>query len=67
MVVHRPHQRDWSFPKGKLKPHETMRACALREIREEARVDIVLGISLGWQVYETAAGKRKQCISGRRR
>lgn len=59
MVVHRPRWSDWSFPKGKLKSHETMRACAIREIREEAQVDIALGISLGWQTYQIADGRPK--------
>lgn len=36
-----------------------MRACAIREIREEAQVDVALGISLGWQAYEIADGKKK--------
>ncbi|MFC5384203.1 NUDIX hydrolase [Arcanobacterium hippocoleae] len=58
-MVHRPRWRDWSFPKGKLKPYETMRACAVREIREETRLDIVLGVSLGWQNYFLSDGKKK--------
>ncbi|GAA2789452.1 NUDIX hydrolase [Streptomyces showdoensis] len=34
-LVHRPKYGDWSHPKGKLKRGETLRECALREVREE--------------------------------
>ena len=35
MLVHRPKYDDWSFPKGKLDPGETVEAAALREVEEE--------------------------------
>ncbi|MEV0443065.1 NUDIX hydrolase [Streptomyces spectabilis] len=34
-LVHRPKYDDWSWPKGKIKPGETLLACALREVEEE--------------------------------
>lgn len=34
-VVHRPHHRDWSLPKGKVDPGETRPQAAVREIAEE--------------------------------
>jgi 8-oxo-dGTP diphosphatase len=34
-IVHRPIREDWSFPKGKVEPKETLTECALREVREE--------------------------------
>jgi 8-oxo-dGTP diphosphatase len=34
-VVHRPTREDWSFPKGKVEPKETLTDCALREVLEE--------------------------------
>ena len=36
LVVHRPRYNDWSFPKGKLDPGETLEECALREVEEES-------------------------------
>jgi 8-oxo-dGTP diphosphatase len=34
-VIHRPHRKDWSLPKGKLDDGESWEACAVREVREE--------------------------------
>ncbi|GLX98789.1 NUDIX hydrolase [Herbidospora sp. NBRC 101105] len=45
-VVHRPKYDDWSFPKGKLKQGEHVIAGALREVREETGLSVVLGRSL---------------------
>jgi 8-oxo-dGTP diphosphatase len=46
-LVHRPKYDDWSYPKGKLKPGEELRAAALREVLEETghgcRLDSHLG------------------------
>ena len=35
LLVHRPRYEDWSFPKGKLDPGETVEQAALREVEEE--------------------------------
>jgi len=35
LLVHRPKYDDWSFPKGKLDPGESIEAAALREVEEE--------------------------------
>jgi 8-oxo-dGTP pyrophosphatase MutT (NUDIX family) len=35
LLVHRPRYDDWSFPKGKLEPGETLEEAALREVKEE--------------------------------
>ncbi|WP_394622210.1 NUDIX domain-containing protein [Lentzea sp. JNUCC 0626] len=42
-VVHRQRYDDWSLPKGKLDPGETLPACAVREIAEETGYSSVLG------------------------
>ncbi len=42
-VVHRPHHRDWSLPKGKVDPGETRVDAAVREIAEETGFASVLG------------------------
>jgi 8-oxo-dGTP pyrophosphatase MutT (NUDIX family) len=46
LLVHRPKYNDWSFPKGKLDPGETVEAAALREVEEETglRCRIVRGL-----------------------
>jgi 8-oxo-dGTP diphosphatase len=38
LLVHRPRYDDWSFPKGKLDPGETVEEAALREVLEETGV-----------------------------
>jgi 8-oxo-dGTP pyrophosphatase MutT (NUDIX family) len=39
LLVHRPSYDDWSFPKGKLDPGETVEEAALREVREETGLE----------------------------
>lgn len=60
LLIHRPRWRDWSFPKGKLKAHEPLHRCAVREVYEETGVHIILGQPLGWQYYETDDLKWKE-------
>ena len=45
-LVHRPAYGDWSLPKGKLKQGEHVIAAALREVREETGLRVVLGRAL---------------------
>ncbi|MFC5369640.1 NUDIX hydrolase [Arcanobacterium bovis] len=59
LIVHRPRWNDWSFPKGKVKSGETLRACCVRELYEEGAVHVVLGRPLGWQRYVVADGRSK--------
>lgn len=42
LLVHRPRYDDWSFPKGKLDPGETIEECARREVLEETGYVVVL-------------------------
>ena len=39
LLVHRPRYDDWSFPKGKLDPSETVEQAALREVAEETGLE----------------------------
>ncbi len=39
LLVHRPGYDDWSFPKGKLDPGETIEQAALREVNEETGLE----------------------------
>ncbi|MFD7655743.1 NUDIX domain-containing protein [Actinosynnema sp. NPDC059797] len=57
-VVHRPRYDDWSLPKGKLDPGETVPAAAVREVWEETGFRSVLGRHLCRVSYEVAAGPK---------
>lgn len=59
LLVHRPRYRDWSLPKGKLDRRESFKACAERELLEEAGVAGVVEEALGTVGYVTPAGNNK--------
>ena len=59
VVVHRPEQQDWSFPKGKLDPRETFEAAALREVREETGMACRLLRFIGHTEYLDRKGRPK--------
>lgn len=59
-LVHRPRYRDWSWPKGKLDPGESVPTAAWREVAEETGHDVVLGIPLPGLEYELADGRLKR-------
>jgi 8-oxo-dGTP pyrophosphatase MutT (NUDIX family) len=59
LLVHRPEQADWTFPKGKLEPGETDEACALREVEEETGLRCVLERELRTVSYVTRKGRPK--------
>ena len=59
LAVHRPRYDDWSWPKGKLDPGETLPACAVREVAEETGQVIELGQPLPTLRYPIAGGKVK--------
>jgi len=57
-VIHRPRYDDWSLPKGKLDPNESMIACAYREVMEETGYTPVFGPEIGEATYEVAEGTK---------
>jgi 8-oxo-(d)GTP phosphatase len=59
LAVHRPRYNDWSWPKGKLDPGETLPACAVREVAEETGQVIELGQPLPTLRYPISGGKVK--------
>jgi len=60
LLVHRPRYQDWSWPKGKVDPGETLPATAIREISEETGRDVVLGLPLAGLRYRLADGRTKR-------
>jgi 8-oxo-dGTP diphosphatase len=50
-VIHRPKQRDWSLPKGKLELGETFPDAAVREVAEETGCRARLGDFAGYTLY----------------
>ncbi|WP_033295241.1 NUDIX hydrolase [Amycolatopsis jejuensis] len=54
-LVHRPRYDDWSLPKGKVDPGETIVATAVREIAEETGFRAVLGRYVGQTTYQVPA------------
>ncbi|MBD8057553.1 NUDIX hydrolase [Cellulomonas sp. JH27-2] len=59
-LVHRPRYRDWSWPKGKLDPGESIVQAAWREVAEETQQDVVLGIPLPGLEYRISDGRTKR-------
>jgi len=57
-LVHRPKYDDWSFPKGKVDPGETVPVAAIREVREETGLRVALGRPLRSQRYPVEAGQK---------
>lgn len=60
LLVHRPKYNDWSWPKGKRERHESLVACAVREVEEETGVVIRLGAPLTTQRYRLGSGATKE-------
>ncbi|MDF2707312.1 MAG: hypothetical protein K0R62_2964 [Nonomuraea muscovyensis] len=58
-VVHRPRYADWTFPKGKLDLGEHPIAAALREVREETGLTVVLGRALPSVHYPSHGGTKR--------
>jgi len=58
-LVHRPNRVDWSFPKGKVEPHESLTACALREVEEETGLVCRLDRFVGTTQYRDRKDRPK--------
>lgn len=63
-IVHRPRYDDWSIPKGKLSPGESVHEAALREVFEETGYRVRLGRPLGEVHYmkATTGGERPKVV-----
>jgi 8-oxo-dGTP diphosphatase len=58
-LVHRPKLNDWTLPKGKLEPGESIEECATREVREETGLTCSLGREVGDTRYRDSKGRAK--------
>lgn len=59
-VIHRPHYDDWSLPKGKVDPGESLIVTAAREIEEETGFAVTMGKLLGHVTYPV--GERTKVV-----
>ena len=50
-LIHRPHYDDWSLPKGKVDPGESLPATVARELEEETGYLVKLGKLVGKVTY----------------
>ena len=58
-IIHRPAQRDWSLPKGKIEADETPEAAALREVVEETGLRCEIDRPAGCTAYMDRKGRDK--------
>jgi 8-oxo-dGTP diphosphatase len=59
VVVHRPERADWTYPKGKLEPGESLEQAALREVEEETGLVCRIGPFLGHTEYRDRRDRPK--------
>ncbi len=59
-LIHRARYNDWSWPKGKQDPGETLPETAVREISEETGLKIRLGAPLHVAKYTVGKGEPKE-------
>jgi 8-oxo-dGTP diphosphatase len=59
VLIHRPRQDDWTFPKGKLEGRESYRGAAQREVEEETGLRCELGDELPSVRYADGKGRAK--------
>jgi len=60
LVIHRPQHSDFSLPKGKLDPGETLPQTAVREVFEETGLRVALGTPLGAVEYPIPGDRSKE-------
>lgn len=59
-VIHRPRYDDWSLPKGKADPGESLPVAAVREIEEETGFTAELEYRIGTSAYPLTETARKE-------
>ena len=59
-VIHRPKYDDWTLPKGKLDPGESIEAAAVREVFEETGFRAVIERRIGETSYRDRKGRPKR-------
>lgn len=59
VLIHRPGYDDWTLPKGKVDPGETLEEAALREVEEETGLVCRLLRPLGQTAYQDRKGRAK--------
>ena len=62
LVVHRTRHRDWSLPKGKVDPGETLIAAARREILEETGFECELAEPVATVRYDDSLARSKAVV-----
>ena len=60
LVIHRERHEDYSLPKGKVDPGESLPETAAREVLEETGFDVALGAPLGFIEYDLPNGRHKE-------
>lgn len=58
-IIHRPKYDDYSLPKGKIEPNESLISCAFREVFEETNLTTQFGPFLGEVEYFSPDGLKK--------
>jgi len=59
LLIHRSKYDDWTLPKGKLDPGESLPETAVREIHEETGLHVRLGVPLHTLEYGVAGGTKR--------
>ena len=59
LLIHRPKYDDWTLPKGKSDPGESLPETAVREIHEETGLRVRLGVPLHELEYSVVGGIKR--------